>query len=109
MFCLFYSQCYRRILQLEPHNIQGLHNLCVVYVERKQLSKARACLQHAHHLAPTETYIMQHLKIVDTRIEKLKQTPAAEKEKEIAFMEFDASEFGGDNKMLKGQNMQVVN
>lgn len=80
-----------------------------MYVERKQLLKARACLQHANLLAPTETYIVQHLKIVETRIAKLKQTPAAEKEKALAFMEFDASEFGGDNKMLKGQNLQVVN
>lgn len=78
-------------------------------MERKQLLKARACLQHAHLLAPTETYIVQHLKIVETRIEKLKQTPGAEREKEMAFKEFDASEFGGDNKMLKGQKLQVVN
>ncbi len=71
--------------------------------------KARACLQHANLLAPSETYISQHLKIVETRIEKLKQTPGTEKEREVAFMEFDASEFGGDNKMLKRQNVQVVN
>lgn len=71
------------------------------------MSKARACLQHANFLAPAEAYIVQHLKIVETRIEKLKQAPAAEKE--MAFMEFDASEFGGDNKMLNEQNLQVVN
>ncbi|KAJ6646633.1 Protein O-mannosyl-transferase Tmtc3 [Pseudolycoriella hygida] len=103
------EKCYRRILQLEPHNIQGLHNLCVVYVERKQLLKAKACLQHANRLAPAETYIGQHLKIVETRIEKLRHAAGAEKEKELAFMEFDASEFGGDIKMLKGQNFQAVN
>lgn len=101
MLTLLRSQCYRRILHLEADNIQGLHNLCVVYVERKQLLKAKACLQHAHHLAPSEAYIVQHLKIVETRIEKLKQTPGAVKEKELAFMEFDASEFGADKKMLK--------
>ncbi|XP_037032367.1 protein O-mannosyl-transferase Tmtc3 [Bradysia coprophila] len=102
--------CYRRILQLEPHNIQGLHNLCVVYVEQKQLLKAKACLQHATQLAPSEAYIAKHLKIVETRIEKLEQTPnAVVKERELAFQEFDASEFGGDNKMLKRQHVQVVN
>lgn len=106
---MFVSQCYRRILELEPHNIQGLHNLCVVYVEQKQLLKARACLQHANQLAPSETYIAKHLKIVETRIEKLEQTPAAATEKDFAFQEFDASEFGGDNKMLKRQNGQVAN
>lgn len=94
---------------MEPHNIQGLHNLCVVYVERKQLLKAKACLQHAHHLAPSETYIVQHLKIVETRIEKLKQSSGLEKEKEFAFMDFDASEFGGDNKTLKGQDVKTTN
>lgn len=75
-------------------------------MERKQLLKAKACLQHANDLAPSEAYIAKHLKIVETRIEKLRQMSEADAEKELAFMEFDASEFGGDNKML---NEPVVN
>lgn len=97
------SQCYKRILQLDPVNIQGLHNLCVVYVERGYLSKAHACLQEAHKLAPTEDYIMKHLQIIETRLAKLKPQSAPSREKELAFADFDPREFGGhapkDNKV----------
>ena len=101
----WYLQCYKRILQLDPINIQGLHNLCVVYVERGKLAKAKDCLQHAHQLAPYEDYILRHLQIVQTRIAKLRQTTGMFKEKEIAFEEFDPKEFGG--KMLS-QNIDAT-
>ena len=65
-------QCYKKILELEPENVQGLHNLCVVYVERGNLLEAENCLQHVHTLAPNEDYISRHLQIVQTRISKLK-------------------------------------
>lgn len=80
MYCAFYIfiadtfmefQCYKRILQLDPENVQGLHNLCVVYVERGNLLRAEACLQRAHRLAPNEDYVLRHLNIVQTRINKL--------------------------------------
>lgn len=64
----YWFQCYRRILELEPENVQGLHNLCVVYVERGQLVQAETCLQSAHTLAPTEDYILRHLRIVQQRL-----------------------------------------
>ena len=63
-------QCYKRILQLDPENIQGLHNLCVVYVERGNLLRAEACLTRAHRLAPNEDYVLRHLNIVQSRINK---------------------------------------
>lgn len=90
-------QCYKRILQLDPVNIQGLHNLCVVYVERGRLAKAQECLQHAHHLAPGEDYILRHLQIVQTRLGKLRQSADWSKEKEIAFAEYDPTDFGGSS------------
>lgn len=95
MQCNTNQQCYKRILQLDPVNIQGLHNLCVVYVERGKLAQAQACLSHAHQLAPTEDYILKHLQIVQTRITRLKSSAGMEKEKEIAFADFDPNEFGG--------------
>lgn len=52
-------------------NVQGQHNLCVVYVERGDLSAAEKCLQQAHRLAPHEDYIVRHLNIVQSRIAKL--------------------------------------
>lgn len=76
-------------------NIQGLHNLCVVYVERGFLAKAHACLHEAHKLAPTEDYIMKHLQIIETRLAKLKAQVAPSREKELAFSEYDPREFGG--------------
>lgn len=55
---------------MDPENVQGLHNLCVVFVERGSLRKAEACLKRAHKLAPNEEYIIRHLKIVQQRIAK---------------------------------------
>uniref|UniRef100_A0A1B6F0B4 dolichyl-phosphate-mannose--protein mannosyltransferase n=1 Tax=Cuerna arida TaxID=1464854 RepID=A0A1B6F0B4_9HEMI len=66
------ENCYKRILELEPDNIQGLHNLCVVYVERGNLLRAEACLKQAHRLAPSEDYVLRHLKIVQSRVAKLR-------------------------------------
>ena len=51
--------------------MQGLHNLCVVYVERSELARAEQCLQRAVRLAPHEDYIQRHLRIVRAR----RQTP----------------------------------
>lgn len=62
------ESCYRRILQLDPENVQGLHNLCVVYVERGELLRAESCLAQAQQMAPHEDYIGRHLKIVRSRI-----------------------------------------
>lgn len=67
----------------------------MVYVERGKLAQAQACLSHAHQLAPNEDYILKHLQIVQTRINRLRNSAGMEKEKEIAFAEFDPNEFGG--------------
>lgn len=102
------SQCYKRILQLDPINIQGLHNLCVVYVERGFLAKAYACLHEAHKLAPNEDYIIKHLQIIETRLAKLRAQATQSREKELAFADYDPREFGGlvlkDNKV----NLKVL-
>ncbi|KAI4462443.1 tetratricopeptide repeat [Holotrichia oblita] len=66
------ENCYKRILELDPENIQGLHNLCVVHVERGKLLEAQSCLEKAHELAPNEDYVLRHLQIVQNRIAKLK-------------------------------------
>ncbi|GIX91776.1 protein O-mannosyl-transferase TMTC3 [Caerostris extrusa] len=66
------QKCYEKILGLEPTNIQAIHNLCVVYVERGLLHYAEACLLKAVSLAPKEEYLLRHLSIVQTRIRKQK-------------------------------------
>lgn len=73
-------QCYRRILQLDPTNIQGLHNLCVVMVERGKLTLAAQCLERAAKLAPHQDYVQRHLAIVRARINRL---PPEERDTEI--------------------------
>ncbi|KAL9921887.1 transmembrane O-mannosyltransferase targeting cadherins 3 isoform 1-T6 [Glossina fuscipes fuscipes] len=78
--------CYRSILKYEPHNTQGLHNLCVVFVERKHLAKAQTCLRYAHRLAPNEEYILRHLQIVETRLQKISKLPDNSPEKLLAFV-----------------------
>jgi len=70
-------------LQLDPENIQGLHNLCVVYVERGNLLRAEACLTHAHRLAPNEDYVLRHLNIVQSRISKLQISRSSEEGEEF--------------------------
>ncbi|ODN00207.1 hypothetical protein Ocin01_06473 [Orchesella cincta] len=65
------ENCYQRILKMDPENVQGLHNLCVVYVERGDLLRAEKCFIRATQLAPEEEYIHRHLKIVRQRIAKL--------------------------------------
>ncbi|XP_059051325.1 protein O-mannosyl-transferase Tmtc3 [Achroia grisella] len=61
------ESCYRRILELEPDNVQALHNLCVVAVERGKLAIAEECLTRASALAPHEHYIQRHLAVVKAR------------------------------------------
>ena len=67
------EQCYHQIVRLDPTNIQGRHNLCVVYVERAELERAEECLLKVSSLAPNEEYIRKHLRIVRTRISKLRE------------------------------------
>lgn len=97
------TQCYKRILQIDPTNIQGLHNLCVVYVERGKLTQALDCLQHAHKLAPQEGYILKHLKIVQQRLANLKQAPGMQRQKTIAFAKYDPKDFGGSTATVTAQ------
>jgi len=66
------EDCYKRIVRLEPTNIQGQHNLCVVYVERGDLDEAEKCLIKVTNVAPNEEYIKRHLRIVRNRIVKLR-------------------------------------
>ncbi|XP_046747903.1 protein O-mannosyl-transferase Tmtc3-like isoform X1 [Diprion similis] len=84
------ENCYRRILQLDPANIQGLHNLCVVMVERGKLGLAAQCLERAAALAPQQDYVHRHLAIVRARINR---TPPEQRDTEI----FDDS-FWNSNK-----------
>ena len=51
--------------------MQGLHNLCVVMVERGNLLEARECLVKARDLAPHEKYIRDHLDIVQRKMEEV--------------------------------------
>lgn len=48
--------------------MQGLHNLCVVLVERGRLKAASLCLRRAALLAPREAYVRRHLTIVLQRL-----------------------------------------
>lgn len=73
------EQCYRRILDVEPDNVQARHNLCVVMVEAGDLANARVCLEDAASLAPNENYIRKHLRIVEEKLQqKILASSAAE-------------------------------
>ncbi|XP_072160483.1 protein O-mannosyl-transferase Tmtc3 [Bemisia tabaci] len=100
------ENCYKRILQLEPENIQGLHNLCVVYVERGNLHDAETCLQKAHRLAPNEDYIVRHLKIVQNRIMKMKKAPESSVENSPEAAKSQESSSAANAEMTPNHNPQ---
>lgn len=56
--------CFERILRMDPTNVQGKHNLCVVYFEERDLPRAERCLEETLALAPNEEYVRRHLSIV---------------------------------------------
>ncbi|XP_061531861.1 protein O-mannosyl-transferase TMTC3 isoform X1 [Phycodurus eques] len=58
------KSCFQRILQMDPGNVQGKHNLCVVYFEERDLPRAERCLEETLALAPHEEYVRRHLNIV---------------------------------------------
>ncbi|GFX90636.1 protein O-mannosyl-transferase Tmtc3 [Trichonephila clavipes] len=76
------QECYENILRQEPHNVQALHNLCVVHVERGVLKEAEECLERASAMAPNERYITDHLEIVRQR-RKLTTRTSAPKDKTV--------------------------
>ena len=77
------EDCYTKILDMDPNNVQAMHNRCVVMVERGQLGAARTCLQKAHSLAPHEDYIRKHLDIVETKLKEANSStnPASREKK----------------------------
>lgn len=62
------KKCFEKILEMDPNNVQGKHNLCVVYFEEKDLLKAERCLIETLALAPHEEYVHRHLNIVRDKI-----------------------------------------
>ncbi|KAM6092107.1 protein O-mannosyl-transferase TMTC3 isoform 2-T9 [Theristicus caerulescens] len=68
------KMCFEKILELDPNNVQGKHNLCVVYFEERDLIKAEKCLVETLALAPHEEYIQRHLNIVRSKIASLSAT-----------------------------------
>lgn len=60
--------CFQRILDIDPSNVQGKHNLCVVYFEERDLLQAERCLEETLAMAPHEEYVRRHLSIVRSKI-----------------------------------------
>ncbi|XP_074489782.1 protein O-mannosyl-transferase TMTC3 isoform X2 [Sebastes fasciatus] len=60
--------CFERILRMDPTNVQGKHNLCVVYFEERNLPRAERCLEETLALAPNEEYVRRHLSIVRNKM-----------------------------------------
>lgn len=59
--------CFQRILSMDPTNVQGKHNLCVVYFEERDLPRAERCLEETLAMAPHEEYVRRHLNIVRSK------------------------------------------
>lgn len=65
------KSCFERILRMDPTNVQGKHNLCVVYYEERDLVRAQKCLEETLALAPNEEYVRRHLSIVRSKMAAL--------------------------------------
>ncbi|XP_038856364.1 protein O-mannosyl-transferase TMTC3-like [Salvelinus namaycush] len=63
--------CFQRILRMDPTNVQGKHNLCVVYFEERDLPRAERCLEETLALAPNEEYVRCHLGAVRGKMEAM--------------------------------------
>ncbi|KAJ7329891.1 hypothetical protein JRQ81_016065 [Phrynocephalus forsythii] len=88
------KECFEKILKMDPNNVQGKHNLCVVYFEERDFLKAEKCLVETLALAPHEEYIQRHLSIVRSKIASLGTGEASviPTEKAIAVEEKKTSE-----------------
>ncbi|XP_047453361.1 protein O-mannosyl-transferase TMTC3 isoform X2 [Mugil cephalus] len=62
------KDCFERILRMDPTNVQGKHNLCVVYFEERDLPRAERCLEETLAMAPNEEYVRRHLSIVRSKM-----------------------------------------
>lgn len=60
--------CFERIISLDPSNVQGKHNLCVVYFEERDLPRAERCLEETLAMGPDEEYVKRHLSIVRSKM-----------------------------------------
>ncbi|XP_076343835.1 protein O-mannosyl-transferase Tmtc3-like isoform X2 [Tachypleus tridentatus] len=76
------EECYKRILDMEPTNVQAVHNLCVVHVERGHLQKGEQCLVQAAELAPKEEYIQRHLQIIRSRMQTIRAKTSTQVQQE---------------------------
>lgn len=62
------ESCYRRILAIEPDNVQAVHNMGVIGYQKGEPLRAEEYFLKASHLAPHEDYIQKNLKIIRQRI-----------------------------------------
>jgi len=62
------ESCYRRILTIDPENVQAVHNMGVIFYQKSDLLRAEEYFLRASHLAPHEDYIQKNLKIIRQRI-----------------------------------------
>ncbi|XP_052810856.1 protein O-mannosyl-transferase TMTC3-like isoform X2 [Mya arenaria] len=97
------AECFNKVIEVEPENIEALHNLCVVLVERGDLIQAEKCLTHVHNKAPQEQYIARHLNIVRAKLnEAIKK-----RQEELAAQK--AAEGQGSNAQQQGSNAHGQN
>lgn len=61
------------VIRLDPGNVQGRHNLCVVYAERGELTRAEKCLTEVVKIAPDQKYVKDHLYIIRGKLAASKQ------------------------------------
>ncbi|XP_033017662.1 protein O-mannosyl-transferase TMTC3 [Lacerta agilis] len=102
------KECFEKILKMDPNNVQGKHNLCVVYFEERDLIKAEKCLVETLALAPHEEYIQRHLSIVRSKIALLGTGEAATIPAEKAAASEGGKALPEDLKGAKNENLKAA-
>ncbi|XP_071503726.1 protein O-mannosyl-transferase TMTC3-like [Diadema antillarum] len=63
------EEMFRRIVELEPSNVQARHNLCVVLVRRGELERAEECLVSVLQFAPNADFAKSNLEILRQKLQ----------------------------------------
>uniref|UniRef100_A0A7N8X1A9 Protein O-mannosyl-transferase TMTC3 n=1 Tax=Mastacembelus armatus TaxID=205130 RepID=A0A7N8X1A9_9TELE len=106
--------CFERILRMDPTNVQGKHNLCVVYFEERDLPRAERCLEETLALAPNEEYVRRHLSIVRSKMAAMSAAGVKEGTEEVAGSEEEGRGVdavraeGGDEKNVRKSSAESL-
>ena len=67
--------CFLKITEVQPDHVEARSNLCVIYMEQGELTRAESCLSEVSQLAPNAANVQQSLNFVRRRLHAGSQVP----------------------------------